>query len=100
LHAILQKAAVDDALIKPGSLARTISTKIFSLPKFSTRRAARDAFRPSPSLAMTSRTLPAHRDRLQKMPAMTAFPATSISSMILRRRVRRFIEGVARALLS
>jgi hypothetical protein len=34
------------------------------------------------------------------MPAMTAFPATSISSMILRRRVRRFVEGVARALVS
>jgi hypothetical protein len=48
---------------------------------------------------MTPHTPLAHQDRLQEMPAVMAFPATLISSMVLRPRVGRLVEGVARRLV-
>jgi hypothetical protein len=76
---ILEKAAFDDALIKPGRLARTISTKFFSSLKNPDSRSERHPFgRPSP-IAMSARAHRSCEARMQEVPAEKVFAAKVIS---------------------
>jgi hypothetical protein len=83
-----------------GSLAQAISTKIFFVAKIPDSELAQAAFHLTPSVATTLRALLVRHERLREMPAVKAFPATSISSMILRPRRRRVLGGFVRRRMS
>ncbi|WP_139024694.1 hypothetical protein [Bradyrhizobium sp. STM 3843] len=98
--AIRKKATFDEPWIKSGSSARPYQRKFFSLPKFPDSVFGRGFLRLSLLIATPLRAVSPLQQGLQKMPAVKAFPALFISSMILHSRAARVVARVARPLVS